>query len=99
MKLTLHLPGYLTPSPNLTRWSSWKVAYSEKRKAARALLSALSAVQPDSSTLTTSTEASNHSLIVAAQQNLSLTMIVNRSGWLSHNHASKPVKNMKQSSL
>ena len=95
MRITLHLKNYLTPSPNESRWASWKVAYGEKRKAARALLSALSDVQQDFLTPTTSTEAARQSLIVCAQASLSLMMIVNRSRFLSSSRVSKPAKNTK----
>ena len=95
MKITLHLKGYLTPSPNESRWSSWKVAYGEKRKAARALLSALNDEVLDFSIQTTCMVRSRASLIASAQRNLSLMMIVNRSRFLSSSQKSKPAKNTK----
>jgi len=74
----LWLKGYLTPSPNKSRWAHWRVAQDEKRKARRALLSALQDALRICSTETTSGAASNRFLIVSAIQGLSLAMMKRR---------------------
>src|SRR6266705_5076833 len=66
MKIELHLKGYLTESPNSTRWAHWRVAYREKQEAARALMSALCAAQLGLSTPITSEDRLRQSSIASA---------------------------------
>src|SRR6266566_7868858 len=71
MKVELTLKGYITPSPNSTRWAHWRVAYREKQEAARALMSALCDAQRESlKNTTTSQEVAKQSLIASAILNL-----------------------------
>ncbi len=75
MELELWLGGYLIPSLNSTYGKMWANKYAiigEKRKAERALLSALLATQSSSSmSSTTSKELPSSLLISSAIQNLS----------------------------
>jgi hypothetical protein len=88
MKLELWLPGHLTPSLNQTQGWHWKKALNEKRKARRALLSALQGAQFGSSTVTTYGEAQRRSLILYAIQNLSLAMLIRKSSSSSNRNKS-----------
>jgi hypothetical protein len=75
MKIQLFLPGYLTPSLNKTQHAHWRVAYREKKKAVRALWSALHDAVGAPSTQTTSWDQSNTSLIRAAELALFLEIL------------------------
>jgi hypothetical protein len=75
MKIQLFLPGYLTPSLNKTQHAHWRVSHREKRKAIRALWSALHDAVRAPSTGTTSMDQSSISLMHAAEAGLSLEIL------------------------
>lgn len=68
--LHLWLPGYHTPSLNVTKGHHWSQYYQLKKEAVRALLSAIDALPSDRLT----------PKILRARQRLSLTLLPTRSG-------------------
>ena len=97
MKICLFLKGYLTPSPNLTRYRHWRVAQSHNKKAARALWFALHDVLFENSTLTTSEDLLRASLIASGMRALLPKIVVRRSTSKSAKPKSKPAKNAVRS--
>lgn len=94
MKIVLDLKGYITPSPNETRWAHWSKAAREKKRAARALLCALHDILPDPLIPITFTARSNPSSIASAMLAL-LQMIQKRpSIYKSFKIPSRPAKNI-----
>src|SRR6266478_2593199 len=80
MRIELWLPGYLGKNKNRLYGQHWKAVYGERRRAAKALLSALLNVQQQLATTQGSLELTKLSLINSAVATLSLTMISKRSG-------------------
>ena len=71
MKLTIWLPGYLTPSQNKTHHAHWTTVYKHKKQAQTALLSALSDARCVSwTTGGTMSEEQKTLLIASAARNL-----------------------------
>src|SRR6266446_7644323 len=80
VKIELWLPGYLGKNKNRLYGQHWKAVYGERRRAAKALLSALLNVQQELATTQGSLDLKKLSLINSAIATLSLTMISKRSG-------------------
>src|SRR5271166_169508 len=70
MKLTIWLPGYLTPSLNETQYAHWSTVRKHKKRAATALLCALNDAGRVYLTETTLSEAQKVFLIASATRAL-----------------------------